>query len=215
MTSKSLLKTVLKRNFRNFYINNQTNNNINKQKSYDIFLSYHWKDQVEVIKLHRELVKYFNNVWLDLVEIKVGDDLNESINNAIQNSNLFICCLNNEYLNSFNCKYELIKAKREDKPIFILPFEGDSIFLNKNYLMSEYEIKCENIYELANKISIDRDISTVLEFIFGIEIIYTVSFSFHQNYSFSIYFQLKPVSKKVKREIYNSIYSVNAYRGMN
>jgi hypothetical protein len=162
MLSKSLLKTVLKRNF---LINYQTNNN-NKLKSYDIFLSYHWKDQVEVIKLHRELVKYFN-VWLDLVEIKLGDDLNECIDNAIQNSNLFICCLNSEYLNAFNCKYELIKAQREDKPIYILPFEASICANSKNYLMSEYEIKCENIYEVKNKIRIDKDISTIIEFILG------------------------------------------------
>jgi hypothetical protein len=165
MLSKSLLKTVL---IRNFLINYQTNNNNNnnKLKSYDIFLSYHWRDQVEVIKLHRELVKYFN-VWLDLVEIKIGDDLNECINNAIQNSNLFICCLNSEYLNTFNCKYELIKAQREDKKIYILPFEASISVNSKNYLMSEYEIKCDNIYELKNKISIDKDISTILEFILG------------------------------------------------
>lgn len=163
MTTKSLLKTVLKRNSKNFYLNNN-----NKHKTFDIFLSYHVKDQVEVIKLHRELSKYYN-VWLDLVEIKIGDDLNERISQSIQNSNLFICCLNNEYLDSPNCRYELMKAQKEDKSIYILPFEK-LLYINEDHLVSEYDIKNENIYELNNEISIDKDITSILEFIFGINI---------------------------------------------
>jgi hypothetical protein len=153
-----MLKSILKRN-----IISKLNNNNN---SHDIFLSYNWKDQVEVIKLHRELEKYYH-VWLDLVEIKAGDDLNERIDSAIKDSNVFICCLNNEYLNTHNCRYELMKAQNEKKTIFILPFE--KLNINES-LLSEYTIKIENIYELrnvTNGINIDKDISSILEFIVG------------------------------------------------
>ena len=205
MTS-NLLKSILKRNLGN------NNDNI---RAYDIFLSYHWKDQVEVIKLHRELVKYYH-VWLDLVEIRVGDDLNERIDNAIQNSKLFICCMNNDYLNAHNCRYELVKAQSEKKDIYILPFE--KLFINES-LMSEYKIKFDNIYELNNiksGINIDQDISSILKFIFGNNLKYVSIFfiNFLNNLTILIFLFcfLKPVSKHNLKKIYNSIPSVQAYR---
>lgn len=144
-----------------------------QQKKYDIFLSYHLKNQIEVIKLHCGLVKYFR-VWLDIVELKFGDNLNDEIETAIKNSSIFVCCLNNDYLTTDNCKYELIKAKNENKTIYVLPFEQQLNYIHDQLIISEYidKIDCKKIYKPLsctnlNCFQIDREISSILNFLFN------------------------------------------------
>ena len=88
--------------------------------TFDIFLSYHWCYHTEIINLHRILTKQGFKVWLDLVEIKIGDHLEERVKNAIRLSTVFIGFYCDSYVQCKNCELELSYAIMEQKNIFIL-----------------------------------------------------------------------------------------------
>jgi hypothetical protein len=46
-------------------------------KLYNFYLSYHWKNLTEAIKLHKLLITNGYKAYLDLVEMKFGDNIDE------------------------------------------------------------------------------------------------------------------------------------------
>lgn len=96
---------------------------MSENHSFDVFLSYHWKYHNEIINLHRILTHQGYKVWLDLVEIRFGDHLEERVQNAIRNSASFICFLSEDYIRTKNCELEFYCACNESKKVYIILME--------------------------------------------------------------------------------------------
>lgn len=93
----------------------------------DIFLSYQWDSQQEVLKLKEFLIKNGYQVWMDLTGLSGGDTLTEKLAEAISNSKIVICCITRKYAKSTMCRKEIHFAINEGKPLIPLMFEDVKI----------------------------------------------------------------------------------------
>lgn len=122
------------------------NNDLNL---YDVFLSYHWTFHNEIINLHRILTNQGYKVWLDLVEIRFGDHLEERVENAIKLSGTFVCFLSEDYINSKNCELELRFAFEKKKKMYVIFLEStNEMSFNLNKFLASLNEKdiFNNIY---------------------------------------------------------------------
>ena len=116
---------------------------------YDVFLSYHWTFHNEIINLHRILTNQGYKVWLDLVEIRFGDHLEERVENAIKLSGTFVCFLSEDYINSKNCELELRFAFEKKKKMYVIFLEStNEMSFNLNKFLASLNEKdiFNNIY---------------------------------------------------------------------
>lgn len=93
-----------------------------KQK-YNIFLSYQWNIQNEVLLLYTFLTSKGYKVWMDMSNIKIGRELTKELVHGILDSELFIACINKDYVKSDACSSEIHYANGVKKPILPLMFE--------------------------------------------------------------------------------------------
>jgi len=118
--------------------------------SNDIFISYHWENLIDAIKLHNSLVAMGYRVWLDLVELRFGDIMRSKMEDAIRNSALFICIFGESYAASSNCEREITLAIRERKTIY-------TMLLHKNVIKSSlYVNAAKNSQKVFEVSSIDN-----------------------------------------------------------
>jgi len=94
---------------------------MNAPESFDIFLSY--TDEEQAVELHTFLTDLGYKVWLDLIEVAAGKFMFDAIADGIQNSKLFMCCVNTEYTKSRVRKSELGFAYNLEKPIIPIMLE--------------------------------------------------------------------------------------------
>ena len=95
------------------------------QKKSDLFLSYHWINKNQVKQLEDELTSTGLRVCKEDKEYNTNDNnLNPQAADVIKNSQLFVCCLSNDYCNSNNCFFELDYANIINKPMIILKLES-------------------------------------------------------------------------------------------
>lgn len=72
----------------------------NEKKALRVFLSHSSKDKVIVDKIFNELQKNEIYAWYDKYEIEPGDSVTEKINMGLDNSDIGIICISNNFLNS-------------------------------------------------------------------------------------------------------------------
>ena len=89
----------------------------------DLFISYQWDNQQDVIKLKEFLKRNNFQVWMDIAGLSAGDTLTEKLSQAILNSKIIICCITKKYAESTMCRKEIHFAINEKKPIIPLMFE--------------------------------------------------------------------------------------------
>lgn len=96
--------------------------NITSSKSFDIFFSHKWEDKRLLSHVYSMLTAIGYRVWYD--QNQMGNNLQESMKEGIQNSAVVIACVNSIYEKSINCKYELEVAVQLNKPIITIMLEN-------------------------------------------------------------------------------------------
>lgn len=96
-------------------------------KHNDIFISYNWDSQPDVLKLKEFLTENKYTVWMDLAYLRGGSVLMDELQAAITTSKVFISCITRKYATSDVCKKELNYAINiVKKPIIPILFENVS-----------------------------------------------------------------------------------------
>jgi hypothetical protein len=105
-----------------------------------IFVSYTHKDKDFADKLCRNLVSKRINRWMDRWELKPGDSLIDSVQNALEHSGAILLLLSNAYIESNWCKKELnasLIRELEGHGNIIIPIRLDDsewpIFLREKF----------------------------------------------------------------------------------
>ena len=93
---------------------------------YDIFISYSRKDFNEVKALYEMLKSRISNIniWVDLTGIESGDEFDEKIITAIDNSKMVIFTLSDNSMQSKWAKDEVMYAKNTNKRIIPVLMKG-------------------------------------------------------------------------------------------
>ena len=93
---------------------------------YDIFISYSRKDFNEVKALYEMLKSRISNIniWFDLTGIESGDEFDEKIIAAIDNSKMLLFALSDNSMQSKWAKDEVMYAKNTDKRIIPVLMKG-------------------------------------------------------------------------------------------
>jgi hypothetical protein len=115
----------------------------------NIFISYSNANRNVVYKIAEKLKANFN-VWVDIDNLKVGDNLYENIADGIRNSSLFICFISEEYCMSKCCTEELVFADNLKKKILLVMLQREAkngVELKIAKLNTFYEFKPPNVFE--------------------------------------------------------------------
>jgi len=86
---------------------------------FEVFISYQWKHQDLVKKIKECLDNKNIKSWMDIGEIKAGDELYAAIEKGIRAAKIFIVCVSKEYTLSANCTREINLAA--DLKKYIIP----------------------------------------------------------------------------------------------
>jgi hypothetical protein len=143
----------------------KSSNLISKTKS-EIFISYQWEKQKDIINLYNILTNMGLNVWLDINQMGGGDSLYEKIDNGLRNCDLVISCVTTKYGLSANCRKEIALADSLSKPIIPILLEKDMKYppagpMSPTLSLIKY-IDFSNKYDENNCISWNGDCFTEL-----------------------------------------------------
>jgi hypothetical protein len=90
----------------------------------DVFLSYEQTYQDIVIQMKQKLEEKNYYCWLDVEEMSGDTDhFCSAIEQGIQRSTVFVCCITSRYVRSTKCRQELSFAKQHEKRIILLMME--------------------------------------------------------------------------------------------
>ena len=92
-----------------------------------IFISYSHRDEEFVLRLARQLEERGVSVWIDRGDIHAGADWRATIEQAIQNSPVFLLVISPDALKSKYVSREYAQAKSQRKPIFPLLYRKTKI----------------------------------------------------------------------------------------
>lgn len=73
----------------------------------EVFISYQWDRQKQIIKLYEKLTKLGLKCWLDIHQMAGGDSLYFKIDEGIRNCSVVISCVTMKYSLSANCRKEI------------------------------------------------------------------------------------------------------------
>lgn len=109
-----------------FTVNNQTNIVANPsvgKEHPEVFISYQWDKQKQIIKLYEKLTSLGLKCWLDIHQMGGGDSLYFKIDEGIRNCALVISCVTMKYSQSANCRKEIALSDSVPKPIIPILIE--------------------------------------------------------------------------------------------
>ena len=93
-------------------------------KNCNIFISYQWKSQTQIRKLHDQLANHESlNTFMDIYKIKAGMNLYLTLATNLQQADIVLACVTRDYVKSKNCEREIIYADAFSKPIIPLFIE--------------------------------------------------------------------------------------------
>ncbi len=107
--------------------NNKTIQNdlfVSNTKSPEVFISYQWDKQPQIIKLFNKFRSIGINCWLDIYQMGGGDSLYLKIDRGLRNCLLVISCVTLKYSLSANCRKEIALADSISKPIIPILLES-------------------------------------------------------------------------------------------
>ncbi|RNA02183.1 TPR repeat family, partial [Brachionus plicatilis] len=147
---------------------------MNSFESYDVFISYKWDEHKSNVHFMADQLEKRNlRVWLDRNKIKESEDLSITMKNGIDQSELFICCVTENYCDfespkNKNCKSEFNYAFSTNKKILYVIFAdvkglGESEIIKKfnavGFRMSGslfYIYSQSNLDEIFNAIQLKK-----------------------------------------------------------
>eukprot|EP00058_Branchiostoma_floridae_P010496 XP_002595984.1 hypothetical protein BRAFLDRAFT_96757 [Branchiostoma floridae] len=83
----------------------------------EVFLSYQWDHQKQVIQLHDMLEEMGHSCWMDIKEMGGGDQLYAAIDRGMRQAKVVISCVTPKYTESDNCRNEVALAHSLRKTI--------------------------------------------------------------------------------------------------
>ena len=102
----------------------------------NIFLSYGKNNKKRSLELNEILKNEGLKIWIDTEKMANGN-ISDLMRNGIKNSDLFLCCLTDNYLKSENCMRELRLAASFGKLILFVLFENTS--MSSKEIFKQYE----------------------------------------------------------------------------
>ncbi len=124
---------------------------------FDVFISYNWKDENFVDLIINQLEKNNIKFFLDKVELKLYDKIDNTLKENIRSSKYLVAIISQNYLESYWCLFEAIEAiLSEDLEMKFLPVmikynEGDVSF-DENFIFESIENLDNKIANLEQKI---------------------------------------------------------------
>jgi hypothetical protein len=91
----------------------------------EVFISYQWDKQKDIICLYNILTEIGLTVWLDIYQMGGGDSLYYKIDDGLRNCDVVISCVTTKYGLSANCRKEIALADSLPKPIIPILLEKD------------------------------------------------------------------------------------------
>ncbi|XP_066273696.1 triadin-like [Branchiostoma lanceolatum] len=91
-----------------------------------VFLSYQWDHQKQVIQLREMLEEKGYSCWMDIKEMGGGDKLYAAIDKGMRQTKVVISCVTPKYTKSANCRNEVALAYNLKKPIVPVLLEKTS-----------------------------------------------------------------------------------------
>jgi len=129
----------------------------NMKTSFDVFISYNWKDEKFVKILVEVLEKHNISFFLDKTELKLYDKLSTTLKKNITKSTYLISLISPNYLNSYWCLFEAIEAISSEElnlkflPI-ILKYNQDDPSLDENFVLESMEKLDDEIQAFETRI---------------------------------------------------------------
>jgi hypothetical protein len=93
------------------------------KESPEVFISYQWGKQKEIINLYNKLTDMGLTCWLDIYQMGGGDSLYDKIDKGIRNCCVVISCVTTKYGLSANCRKEIALSDSLSKPIIPILLE--------------------------------------------------------------------------------------------
>jgi hypothetical protein len=138
--------------------------------THDLFLAYSSKNRRFINRLAADLAEHHVDVWLDTIEIEVGDKIHRSIERGIEQSRFFCLALSPSTLQSYyvrEVEFETAFARmvRDQRDSFILPIIVQRVdeslparLDGLHYLdFTKRNMYAENVRKLAKKVRLDTD----------------------------------------------------------
>ncbi|AVT30124.1 hypothetical protein C6361_12155 [Plantactinospora sp. BC1] len=139
--------------------------------AHDLFLSYSRKNKRFIDRLAADLREHHVDVWLDTIEIEVGDLIHLTIEQGIEQSRYFCLALSPASLRSYyvrGIEFETAFARmvRERRESFILPILIQRVdeplparLAGRAYLdFTNKKLYAENVRKLARKVQLQSDL---------------------------------------------------------
>ncbi|XP_071169778.1 uncharacterized protein [Mytilus edulis] len=93
------------------------------KKSPDIFISYQWGKQKQIMAFYQRLTGMGLSCWMDIYQMGGGDSLYEKIDSGVRGCKVVLTCITQKYSLSANCRREVSLADALKKPIIPLLLE--------------------------------------------------------------------------------------------
>ncbi|KAK3601444.1 hypothetical protein CHS0354_033571 [Potamilus streckersoni] len=97
-----------------------------KVTSPEVFLSYQWGKQTQVMALYQRLTGLGYSCWMDIHQMGGGDSLYDKIDKGVRGCKVVVTCVTPKYSISANCRREVSLADALKKPIIPLLLENMS-----------------------------------------------------------------------------------------
>ena len=92
---------------------------------HNIFISYARENEDIVREIYSKLINLEYSIWIDFINVQIGDNLWTKIEDGLNNSKVILCFISKAYCESDSCEKELSRAVRLKRIIVPVILEND------------------------------------------------------------------------------------------